>query len=66
MSWLFSVCLDPCLLCAFIPIKIYPNAEGDKATILNDNQNKSGIYMFKNLINCKRYIGSSSNLRIRF
>jgi hypothetical protein len=41
-------CIDPFLLCALIPIKIYYNAEapyGEKAQILKDNQNKSGIYM---------------------
>jgi hypothetical protein len=44
-----------------IPIKIYSNAEADKAQILTDNKNKSGIYMFTNFINGKRYIGSSEN-----
>jgi len=53
-------------LAAIIPIKIYSNAEADKAQILNDNQNKSGIYMWTNIINGKQYIGSSINLRIRF
>jgi hypothetical protein len=34
------------LLSLFIcPIKSYSNAEDDKAKILQDNQNKSGIYM---------------------
>jgi hypothetical protein len=36
---------DPVLLCAFIPIKSYSNAENDKAKILTENKNKSGIYM---------------------
>ena len=43
---------------AIIPIQIYPNAEADKAKILSENTNKSGIYMWKNLVNEKRYIGS--------
>jgi hypothetical protein len=48
MSWLCSVCIDPVLLCAIIPIKIYPNIETDKALILSENKNKSGIYMWTN------------------
>ena len=40
------------------PIKSYSNAEADKAQILSENQNKSGIYKWKNSINGKRYIGS--------
>ena len=44
-SWLASFFMDPVLLAAFIPIKIYSNAESDKALILKENQNKSGIYM---------------------
>jgi len=54
------------LLASFIPIQIYFNAEADKAQILKDNKNKSGIYMWKNLVNDKQYIGSSDNLRRRF
>jgi len=59
--------IDPVLLCAIIPIKSYSNAEADKSKILKENKNKSGIYMFKNLINKKKkYVGSSENLRVRF
>jgi len=58
--------MDPFLLAAIIPIKSYSNAEADKGKILSDNQNKSGIYMWTNNINKKRYIGSSTNLRRRF
>jgi len=57
---------DTVFLCAIIPIKSYSNAEADKVHILSDNQNKSGIYMWKNLINKKKYVGSSENLRVRF
>jgi hypothetical protein len=33
-------------LCAMVPIKIYSNAEADKANILQENQKKkAGIYM---------------------
>jgi hypothetical protein len=58
--------IDPVLLTAIIPIKSYSNAEAEKATILKENKNKSGIYMWKNLVNDKQYIGSSDNLKIRF
>jgi hypothetical protein len=34
----------PVLLAAIIPIKSYSNVEGEKAQILKDNKNKSGIY----------------------
>jgi len=44
----------------------YNNADICKDQILSDNKNKSGIYMWTNLINDKRYVGSSENLKIRF
>jgi group I intron endonuclease len=53
-------------LVPIVPIKSYSNAEAYKATILSENKNKAGIYMFKNLINGKRYVGSSENLARRF
>jgi group I intron endonuclease len=43
----------------------YKNISIDKLRILQDNQKKSGIYMFTNLINGNRYIGSSNNLSNR-
>jgi len=46
--------------------KYYHNSDTCKAQILSENKNKSGIYMWKNLINKKQYIGSSENLRARF
>ena len=52
-----------------VPIKSYSNAEapsGYKDKILKENKDKSGIYMWKNNINNKKYIGSSQNLRKRF
>jgi hypothetical protein len=42
------------------------NVDIEKFRILKDNTKKSGIYMFKNLTNGKRYIASCSNLIIRF
>jgi hypothetical protein len=57
--------VDPVFFCAFVPIKIYSNVEADKAKILKENKNKAGVYIFTNLINGKRYVGSSDNLRNR-
>src|SRR5205085_4420554 len=51
---------------SFVPIKSYSNAEADKDKILKENKNKSGIYMWTNNINNKKYIGSAENLRRRF
>jgi hypothetical protein len=53
-------------LCTIIPIKNFSNAEADKAQILEENKDKSGIYCFKYLKNGKKYVGSSINLKIRF
>jgi len=61
--------IDPfLLLAAMVPIKNYSNTEADKDKILKENKNKSGIYMWRNLINNKRYIGSAINLsdRVKF
>jgi group I intron endonuclease len=43
----------------------YNNADTCKAQILSENKNKSGVYMFKNLLNGKQYIGSEINLSER-
>ena len=55
-------------ICPVSPIKIYSNAEDDKAKILSENKNKAGIYIWKNKINGKRYIGSAVDLskRLKF
>ena len=45
--------------------KSYSNAEAEKAQILLDNKNKAGIYMWKNTLNKKCYIGSAENLSDR-
>jgi hypothetical protein len=37
----------------------------DKSKILKDNKNKSGIYLIRNMINGKKYVGSSENLSHR-
>jgi len=46
-SWLASFYIYPFLLAAIIPIKRYSNAEAEKDKILSENNNKSGIYMWK-------------------
>jgi hypothetical protein len=46
----------------------YHNPDMEKNQILSENREKSGIYMWTNKINDKRYIGSSENLsnRLKF
>ena len=58
-------CIDSFLLCIIIPIKIYSNAEADKSKIIKENKNKSGIYMWENIINKKKYVGSAVDLSNR-
>jgi hypothetical protein len=60
---LSSFGIDPSFSSLLLPIY---NAKTDRKQILQDNKDKSGIYMFKNLINGKQYVGSSNNLRRRF
>ena len=48
-----------------VSVKFYPNSDTCKDQILSDNKNKSGIYMFQNSINDKKYIGSAINLSNR-
>jgi len=62
---LHLVSIYPWLLCAIVPIKSYSNAEDEKDKILKENKNKSGIYMWKNNINDKQYIGSAVDLSKR-
>ncbi len=45
--------------------KVYNNADIEKELIISNNNGKAGIYMFKNLVNKKRYVGSSVNIRRR-
>ena len=45
-----------------VPVKLYPTSETSKALILLENKTKSGIYMWTNTINGKRYIGSAVDL----
>ena len=50
----------------FVPVVIYSNFNLNKAQILKENKGKSGVYMFKNLISGKVYIGSSADISKRF
>jgi len=60
--------LDPniCLCSIGTIAQVYYNADTQKSEILRENRDKSGIYLWKNLISGKRYIGSSIQLRTRF
>lgn len=49
-----------------IPIIFYLNPYENRTEIYRDNNNKSGIYRWCNLINGKSYVGSAVNLRNRF
>lgn len=44
----------------------YFDTDKDKIKIFADNRNKSGVYLWTNKINNKIYIGSSTNLSVRF
>lgn len=46
-------------------VKLYSNADKDKLDIYEENEGKSGIYLWRNKENGKFYIGSSSNLKRR-
>ena len=48
------------------PIKSYLDADLNKESIIKDNKNKSGIYMWTHKISGKSYIGSSLKLNRRF
>ena len=48
-----------------LPILTYSNPKSDKLTILSENKGKSGIYLWKNKSNGKKYVGSSVDLAKR-
>lgn len=49
----------------FLPAATYINVESSKVRILEDNQKKSGVYMWENRLNGKKYIGSAVDLSRR-
>ena len=51
---------------SILPIVQYLNVETINTTIILENRGKSGVYLWKNLINGKSYVGSSVNLYRRF
>jgi len=61
-----AIDFDNSVLLSVAPVKFYANADTNKAQILKENRSKSGIYQWVNLSNGKTYVGSSSNLTVRF
>lgn len=53
------------ILFASFPI-VYHNADTQKKEIYSNSKGKSGIYMWVNTINNKKYVGSSAELQRRF
>lgn len=51
------------------PVITYDNADTAKVDIFDDNRNKSGVYLAPlriNKVNGNTYVGSSTNLSVRF
>ena len=72
ISYLFSlflsyitISLEENTMLASIPILSYSDPKGQKSAILAEIRGKSGIYVWKNQTNGKKYIGSSVDLTTR-
>ena len=50
-----------------VPVKVYENSDTQKLELLKESRGggKTGVYMWTNTFNGKRYIGSSNNLKRR-
>lgn len=59
-----EICIRVFILFTIFPI-VYHNADSQKKQIYLNNRGKSGIYMWVNTVNNKRYVGSSSDLQRR-
>ena len=46
--------------------KKFSNADKDKLAIIEYSKGKTGIYLWTNILNGKKYVGSSNNLKRRF
>jgi hypothetical protein len=53
-------------LISIVPICSYLNVDTKKDQILKDNLKKTGIYRWTNIVSGKSYVGSSTDLSIRF
>lgn len=60
-----NITAEGLILLASFPI-VYHNADSQKKKIYLENKGKSGIYMWVNTINNKKYVGSSADLHRRF
>ena len=47
-------------------VRVYDNPDKEKESIVNENKGRTGIYRWVHIKSGKSYIGSSSNLSIRF
>nr|YP_010608754.1 hypothetical protein PNX16_mgp017 [Drechslerella dactyloides]WAN89834.1 hypothetical protein [Drechslerella dactyloides] len=68
MKYIYFIIFDfdnSILLLDMLPVKIYANADVQKVQILKENKGKSGIYLWKNNINEKTYVGKSGNISER-
>lgn len=61
-----NISVDVLILCLSFPVVVYHNADLQKQDIYSDAKGISGIYMWVNLINGNRYVGSSRDLHRRF
>ena len=49
-----------------VPATVRSDSDLDKERIILDNKNKAGVYQFINLLTEESYVGSSTNLSVRF